>query len=94
MRVPPHEVMVQQVDAPISNIIHIISEINPDGHKIPPLHHLDWMGLEEREKLQRILWNHKEAFQKSKEDLGRTTLIQHEIELVEGPCRTRNLQDE
>ncbi len=84
LRVPPHEVMVLQVDAPISNTMHIISEINPEGHKIPPLDHLNWMGPDEKEKLQRILWNHKEAFQKSKEDLGRTTLIKHEIELVEG----------
>ncbi len=84
MGVLPHEVTVLQVDAPISNIMHIISEINPDGHRIPPLDHLDWMGSEEKEKLQRILWDHMEAFQKNKEDLGRTTLIQHEIELVEG----------
>ncbi len=38
-RVPPHEVMVLQVDAPVSKIMHIISEINPEGHKIPPLGH-------------------------------------------------------
>ncbi len=76
-RVPPHEVMVLQVDAPIPNIMHIISEINPEGHKIPPLDHLDWMAPDDKEKLQRILWNHKQAFQKNKEDLGRTTLIQH-----------------
>ncbi len=82
--VPPHEVMVLQIDAPISNSMHIISDMNPEGHKIPPLDHLDWMGPDDKEKLQRILWNHKEAFQKNKEDLGRTTLIQHEIELVEG----------
>ena len=49
------------------------------------------MGPEEKEKLQRILWNHKEALQKSKEDLGRSTLIHHEIEVVQ--CHTKSLQD-
>ena len=46
--------------------------------------HLDWLVTEQREKLPRVLWFHREVFQKSKNEMRCTDLIQHEIELVEG----------
>ncbi len=78
------QVAVVESEHPASIMDVVMGEMNTESYKIPPLEHLHWLEQEEREKLHRVLWFHREGFQKSKNEMGCTDLIQHEIESVEG----------